>query len=381
MRGWLESFWALRQRFYKADSERLAKKVFNRSESGIDNYLPRERQLEEIQPEKERSELRELLLGDYKALANSEEGIEFDEESFREYWKSLSQVYQQPTLLSQLQPTSARQVETYRALAKRKQADRLKPKPEEQQNLAEGKRTGRVRFQQDKMTLADDFYRLVKAVNLLKMIPSILQRLLKFREVIRQERVEVKVEWISCKGGYKAKKSDIIKSLRSLSSSHESFTKEMDKAVENLLPRDDEISLHFHCELQLTDRFLDDDKVEDYLGCSKTSCHFCWSILQYTRFRTKSTHSKLYWACAFPFSVEGNKINRDRLVRGVAKTQKKLADKLSKVAESEVYFYSQYPPGTETLGRGSDEIATGLKSQPRPRFHMFVDEQGNQTRG
>lgn len=231
------------------------------------------------------------------------------------------------------------------------------------------------------ITLAENFYHLVKAVNLLKMIPSILERLLKFREILRQERVEVRIEWISCKGGYKAKKSDIIKILQSLSSSHESFTKERAKAIKNLLPRENEIPLHFHCELQLTERFLDDDNVEDYLGCSKTFCHFCWSILQYTRFRTKSTHSKLYWACAFPFSVEGNKINRDRLIHGVAETQKKLINKLSKVAESEIYFYSQYPPGTETMGRGSDEIAIGLKSQPRPRFHMFVDEQGNQIQG
>lgn len=53
---------------------------------------------------------------------------------------------------------------------------------------------------------------------------------------------------------------------------------------------------------------------------------------------------------------------------------KKLVEKFDMVAKDEEYFYSQYPPGTETLGRGSDELAAQSKSQPRSHVYEFVDE-------
>lgn len=59
----------------------------------------------------------------------------------------------------------------------------------------------------------------------------------------------------------------------------------------------------FLCELQLMDRFLDDDGVYNYIGCSKRSCLLCWEILAGTRFVTQGTHCTLHGACAFAFTV------------------------------------------------------------------------------
>jgi hypothetical protein len=280
-------------------------------------------------------------------------------------------------------PTSARLYTTNGNIsntAKRKQADRQKIEHDKQQKLnAKPRRADRAKIHRSEATLLEEFCCLAKAINLLKLVPSALKRLLEFWKTIRQEGASVKFEWITCKNDYTAKKSDIITFLQDVESDRAFFIDDRKEVIENIRPRDEEIRLHSHCELQLADKFVDDDGVEHYLGCSKTSCHFCWSILQYTRLRTRGTHSKLYWACVFPFSVVSNQINRTLLIRGVRETQEKLIGKVSMIAKNENAFYSQHPPGTETLGRGSEDKEMGQKSQPRSWYHMLVDEHGNQT--
>ena len=89
----------------------------------------------------------------------------------------------------------------------------------------------------------------------------------------------------------------------------------IDRLAQGLQPRD------FHCELQLMDKFLDDDDVYSYIGCSKRSCWHCWEILAGTRFITQSTHRTVHWACAFP------------LTAGDSDARKRLAAQFDKVSE------------------------------------------------
>lgn len=201
----MTTFWASRQTCYKAETRRL-----------LQNYF------REIRPESWDS-LKYKLLCDYRALVNSEQILQFDEKYFEEYWQLLYEADGDNTDLSQLRPTSTLQVETYRALAKQCQADRQRSDRDKDLSSEERRRRSRKTNAQNKLELAESFYRLVKTVNLLNIVPSILERLEKFRRLVHEKQVEVKIEWIKCKGGYQAKRDDIVSRLRDQFANHHSL--------------------------------------------------------------------------------------------------------------------------------------------------------------
>ncbi|KAL9077282.1 MAG: hypothetical protein Q9157_003424 [Trypethelium eluteriae] len=112
------------------------------------------------------------------------------------------------------------------------------------------------------------------------------------------------------------------------------------KSKYSALPSDSEkVLCYFHCELQMLDFMTGDTDREqqclNYFGCSKKSCWICWAVLgQHPRFRTRSTHAKVYYQCALPFA---DSIISDPLYiyKGLLHAQRALVDSL---------YVLQWPP-------------------------------------
>ena len=117
--------------------------------------------------------------------------------------------------------------------------------------------------------------------------------------------------------------------------------------VRNCNQSQGKINRYFHCELQLLDKFLGNEAVVNYFGCSKLSCFMCWGVLEGTRFSTRDTHAKIYPGCAFPFGIQKG-ADYSRLTVALKRVQDLLLDKVLRRAVDPDHALTQYDALTET---------------------------------
>ncbi|KAE9991923.1 hypothetical protein EG327_010601 [Venturia inaequalis] len=174
--------------------------------------------------------------------------------------------------------------------------------------------------------LAKKFYTIIKHVKLLNTIDTMMDIFRRFRTFLRQTDAKVRVGGFRDPGRFTADAKAIPDAMgkwtpipnvippqfytsngityrENNNGEHEQEFKGHVKLAQKTLDGRGSVPRNFHCELQLMDRFLDDDGVYNYIGCSKRCCWLCWEILAGTRFVTQGTHCTLHWACAFAFTA------------------------------------------------------------------------------
>jgi OTT_1508-like deaminase len=140
-----------------------------------------------------------------------------------------------------------------------------------------------------------EFRKLVKNVSMFGVPLALWKTLVQFKR--GNGNVVIKIELLPKPGNYSLDLRPVRHIIGSWRARNPSFKKVSIKA--------DTLSISFHCELQLLQKFMHNDQCYDYFGCSKLSCYFCWRILveSGSRFRTKGCHEQIYPRCAFPFKL------------------------------------------------------------------------------
>ena len=212
----------------------------------------------------------------------------------------------------------------------------------------------------DLVPLADEFRVLLKHARLLATIDTTMDIFRTFRRRLRQSGARVRLNGPGNPGLFATDPHDIQSVMQrwtpdlkfvqewlnddtgEIEASH---TKAFEKAKQGAINRlaQGPQPRNFHCELQLMDKFLDDDDVYSYIGCSKRSCWHCWEILAGTRFITQGTHRTVHWACAFPLTVSDSD------------ARKRLAEHFNGVSE-----YLRNARNDIMLGKGNSRYVEGM---------------------
>lgn len=182
--------------------------------------------------------------------------------------------------------------------------------------------------------LARTFSKLLKAIRLLGTVPRAVESFARFREQYAGD-AHIKLEFMIPPDGLELELSDTerkdigdkLRNWANIAKSQDIRTR-MQRTADDLC---EQHSFHrfFHCELQVLNKFLDDTRVYDYIGCSKLSCFICWGVLQGTRFRTRDTHANLWRACAFPFDQPKEPSeSRYRIFVALKRVQDRMVEKM-----------------------------------------------------
>lgn len=205
---------------------------------------------------------------------------------------------------------------------------------------------------EDHVRLARAFSKLLKSIRLIGTISKAQEAFAAFRETIQAE-VHVSLRYmdpISCLdllGPYILAISDTLE-IWSRSGLDKGFKKEASDTARTI-GKQRSYHRHFHCELQILDKFLDDEDTYDYIGCSKLSCFTCWGVLQGTRFRTRESRANYRSACAFPFTLSTEHgSSRCQLLLALKKVQDHMVERVLRRSLGEDFSQSS-PSIAETM--------------------------------
>jgi hypothetical protein len=229
------------------------------------------------------------------------------------------------------------------------------------------------------LQLVRTFCKLLKCIRLLSTVRKAIQAFETFRQdIVKNNRVRLQfVDPITPQDLDQEECKDIAARMdRWIKVSTDlDFEREVQN-VANALREGQGFHRYFHCELQMLDKFLEDENVYDYFGCSKLSCFTCWGVLRGTPFRTRDTHANLWSACAFPFEMNsGGQTNSSRyqLLFALKKVQDHVTERVLRRAMDPEFNFSGAASLAETEPDGE------LKARRKIRLSSKHREDGSTT--
>ena len=170
---------------------------------------------------------------------------------------------------------------------------------------------------------------------------------------------------------------DTMESWKAPPDGNQEFVSDIAEVADYFTGRNAKRRLNFHCELQILELCIsgsNSSKFEDYIGCSKLSCHLCWAVLRNADYQTKGTHSVLHPDCAFPFKVssapghnclaESFKAEQDKLLERIRQYSMQPNDSLSiYTSRSET---NPYAPSFDDLSGSMSGASTAVSREVYP---------------
>ncbi|OAL53529.1 hypothetical protein IQ07DRAFT_596566 [Pyrenochaeta sp. DS3sAY3a] len=208
----------------------------------------------------------------------------------------------------------------------------------------------------DEAHLAETFSKLLKAINLLGTIASAQKAFAEFRKTL-EGTGPITLGFLAPKQSLDLDRGDQLAISERLGqwaeSGLDSTFRERAEAMAENIKNQPSYHRYFHCELQILDKFLDDEDAYDYIGCSKLSCYICWGVLQGTPFRTRDTHANLWSACAFPFDLKGQKgASRYQLLLALKKVQDYMVERVLRNSLETEFHFPAHHSLPETMAEG-----------------------------
>lgn len=154
-----------------------------------------------------------------------------------------------------------------------------------------------------------DYCRCIFSLEMLGIPKAIWKAMLDFRDV--KAKIPVKITLVQKLElqDPQLSKGDIAKVLKDIEKNKKIKTQGAQKELETSRAS----KFYLHCEMQMLLLFYQlrnnaNPKIHRFIGCSKLSCHMCWQVLKYCKYKTRGTHAKISanWSFQIPSSLEGN---------------------------------------------------------------------------